>query len=79
MVRGEQHPLATMTPRRVIAMRNERAKKRTPYAKLGRKHGVAAQTAYGICRGIRWAHVGGPLEVGPSRRGRRAGKQRAAA
>lgn len=71
MIRGAKHPLAKLTERKIIAMRTERATKRTSYAKLGKKYGnVAAQTAHGICRGTRWPHVGGPIEKGRSRRRR---------
>lgn len=52
---GERHQNSKLTQAQVDAMRDERGRLGTPYAKLGQAYGVTEQTAWRICKGRAWA------------------------
>jgi len=67
---GERNPRAKLTS---DAARRVRGSSKT-IAEIAAEFGVTRSCIEGIKRNERWAHVGGPLIVSPSRRGRKPKK-----
>lgn len=56
-LRGENHPLAKLTPETVKAIRAEYVAGRNGYIRLSKKYGVSTWTVERIVKRISWAHI----------------------
>ena len=73
MTMGETMRNAKLTNEDVVNMRKEYDEEELTTAhELGDRYGVDASTAARIITGKAWSHVGGPIQVGKLKGGRRS-------